>query len=616
MPAATIARATRPPGTFVPIKDRGGLPPIRGQASAAPKPSGTQSTDTQSMMSVIRPSARDRWMQGILSYYTPAIVETTVRSALAGNLFAQWLMFDLMEQTWPRLSSNLNQLKDAVIALDRVVEPFKLKGQDASPEAVRRATVIEAALLSMKPRQAYSENGYDRTIYDVLDAVGKGISVLDVDFQSVDMPGLAAIDFEDGGPALNGNIVAPRCTRWVHPRYYGYPPANSYDERLMLNTREVAFNNPDFIASYGKDAPLYVDFPDDKFIISIMKQKSGHPLNASRLRILGFFWAAQNFTWEAFFKTSQIFGNPFLWVNYESGTDTQAVMDMLYNLGTFNKAAFPTGVEIKFEEAMQQGRDNLQKQFIEAGDTICDILILGQSGTNEIGGGAGGGNKTGSFAAHKVMGGLRGEKISAVARAGDEVLNTSIIPALCRKNFGDDSECPTHKMAERDELDPLALAQRDVALHAFLPLSKAQMYQAHKLNPPMTADDTIPVAAVAAPFGGKPGEEGKPGEGNAGDEAGEGEIGDEAMAAGLDPAVGRVSGALRDTVEPMLKRLERINAIEDSATKVDALRKFLKDHGNVAAAMLHDPSLADAVTVEAVSKLVKGMNEKPRKGRA
>ena len=64
----------------------------------------------------------------------------------------------------------------------------------------------------------------------------------------------------------------------------------------------------------------------------------------------------------------------------------------------------------------------------------------------------------------------------------------------------------------------------------------------------------------------------------------------------------------------MLNRLARINKVEDPETRADLLRKFLADHGRVAAAMLHDPALADAVTVEAVSKLVQGMNKAKTKG--
>src|SRR5690349_14350915 len=87
------------------------LPPIR---SPGPPP-GT-------MTRLIRTSARDRWLSGIISYYTPQIVESTARSALSGNLFAQWLMFDLMEQTSPRISKNFNELKDAVVSLDRIFQ--------------------------------------------------------------------------------------------------------------------------------------------------------------------------------------------------------------------------------------------------------------------------------------------------------------------------------------------------------------------------------------------------------------------------------------------------------------------------------------------------------------
>jgi hypothetical protein len=53
---------------------------------------------------------------------------------------------------------------------------------------------------------------------DVLDAWGKGISVQELLWEI--------------RPYEGGSIIAPRASRWVHPRHYGYA---QNDSRLMLS---------------------------------------------------------------------------------------------------------------------------------------------------------------------------------------------------------------------------------------------------------------------------------------------------------------------------------------------------------------------------------------------
>src|SRR5579884_2360167 len=91
-------------------------------AQLQPKP-----TNAVEQPTYILPNARDRWMATNLHYYSPKRVENIARSAMSGNTVAQWQMFDLMEQTWPRLAKNLNELKDAVVDLDWTLQAYAPK---------------------------------------------------------------------------------------------------------------------------------------------------------------------------------------------------------------------------------------------------------------------------------------------------------------------------------------------------------------------------------------------------------------------------------------------------------------------------------------------------------
>lgn len=450
------------------------------------------------MQTFIRPAARDRWMAAYVHYYKPQMVENIARSAMSGNMVSQWLMFDLMEQTWPRLVKNLNELKDGVIGLDWNLQPYAPKGQKPSPEAQRRCAILQQLLGDMQPDMTANENDFDDTLRDVLDAVGKGISVLEIDWQQKDI----RLDLKGTGTATGAQFWVPRATRWIHPRYYGYPPYGVAQDRLMLNTSEVMASNP-----AAKFDTLWVPFPDNRFIVSIIKQKTGHPLNSSMLRILGFFWAAQNFTWEWFINLAQIFGSPIRWATYDSTQKNllNLVSDMLRNMGSQAWGAFPEGTKLELEKGVESARDNPQKILIDMADTIADLMILGQTLTSTQG-------ERGSQSLGKVHKDVRGERITATAGRSAKILNQQFLPAACRLNFGDDTECPKLVPTAKEAKAAIENAQRDQILLSMpgVEMGKEWFYGRHDIPVPEDGEDTIK-GAVNAMMGDEPKPPGEPG---------------------------------------------------------------------------------------------------------
>ena len=65
------------------------------------------------------------------------------------------------------------------------------------------------------------------------------------------------------------------------------------------------------------------------------------------------------------------------------------------------------------------------------------------------------------------------------------------------------------------------------------------------------------------------------------------------------------AAALHETVQPMLDRIAAIEKVADPATRKAMLRKLLKDQPHVAAAMLHDDSLARAIAPAVIKKFVR-----------
>lgn len=386
--------------------------------AAAPKPAAGG-------MPWLVPNAASRWMAAGVAWYTPQQVEYVFRNALGGDLVSQWEMFDLMESTWPELSQCLNELKDSVANMRFEVVPWSLRNEEATPEAERRAKLVDEVLWTLYPRPDADENDLQDTMRDLLDARGKGISVLEIDWET---------RRTSVGPAL-----APRATRWVHPSWYGYENAGS---RLMLRTSASNFNT---LAGFNPQPGAFVPFPDHKFIIGICKNKTGHPLGSALLHVLGFWWAAFNFTADAFFDLAQVFGQPIRWATYDPGMaadDKAKLKTMLEDMGRMSWGMFPEGVQMELKEAMKSASDNPQKVLLDTANKICRLTILRQTLTSDVG-------SSGSRALGDVHERTEAGVTMACSQWTCKTLQ-QLIRAICILNFGDDREMPWLKPCDED----------------------------------------------------------------------------------------------------------------------------------------------------------------------
>jgi len=310
-----------------------------------------------------------------------------------------------------------------------------------------------------------------------MDMVGKGIVVLENLFD--DEAGREVV--VDGKKTT---VRGMRGTRWVHPRYYGFPSIQGERDALMLNTREVAMVNPQFAP---ETTDTWAPFPEHQFLVGIMKRKSGHPLNSSLLRILGFWWAGTNFVWEYFLNFTSLFGTPFRWANYDPNmpeADKAELDSFLANMGAQAWARFPSGTELHLIEAAKSGNQVAHKVWIDEANAICDKLILGQTLTSDQG-------AIGSQALGTVHKDVRDEKVQAVASRTAKVINTQLIPAICLINFGDTTECPFIVPSSKNTGDALVKIQRDQIALAIAPVSKTWFYARHEMPQPEDGEETI-----------------------------------------------------------------------------------------------------------------------------
>ena len=420
---------------------------------------------------MIRPAASVQWLQTSARYYTPSLIESILRLGLAGDLVAQWQLFQLMEDTWPRLNKNLLELKRAVVSMDREILPAATHGGQPHPEAARRARLVEEALLHLRPGADTEENGLAATLFDLLDAWAKGVSVLEIDWRIA--PGSGS------GESL---MFAPRATRWIHPQHYTYlPHAGRLVLRATADTVGHSLVDPRFETDGG------IPFPANKFLIAQARARTGILTGAALLRPLAFWWAAANLTSEWLLNFAQLFGVPFRWATYDPHNPSilPALEQMLSQIGNSGWAAFPEGTRLELKEASKTGTDNPQAYVQTLADRLCDILVLGQTLTTEVG-------ASGSRALGQVHKGVRDEVILSAGAWLDEILSQQLIPAILRLNYGDDRFAPRVQSSPRRPDDALLMARRDqLLLNLGVPLPAGWFYQRHDIPRPTDGESLV-----------------------------------------------------------------------------------------------------------------------------
>lgn len=440
---------------------------LSGPIVQAAAPAETGRVDA--LKQIIRPNVRERWSGLILRGLTPERVDAILRCALSGDIISQWELFDLMEETWPRLRSHLHDVKAAVQCTDFHVEPYKAKDEkEPSEKAKAKAARLHAAMLACQPDVTRDENSFEGALYDLGDAFAKGLCVQEIHWTRGAVDGQAAI--------------LPRAFRWVHPRYYGFSwtQGEDGDDRLML--------------CRDGNQSTWEDFPADKFIIGRFKTKTGHLLGGALLRSLATFWIGANFSYDWALNLAQMFGIPIRWATYEPGNVKllDDIAEMLENLGSAGWGAFPAGTTLELKEAIQRAADNPQAFVMQLADTAADILILGSTLTSDAG-------THGTQALGTVHKSVRDERLDFIARWAAETLNYQFVAPLMRLNFGDNEEDPWLCAQSRMAKDEKAIAERAkiVVKDMGLPVPAQWLYE--YLGIPMPVDGEPVYVAAPAP---------------------------------------------------------------------------------------------------------------------
>lgn len=322
------------------------------------------------------------------------------RQADQGDVTSQMELFEEIEEKDTHIFSQLQTRKLAVTGLDWTIQPAGITDIDKEI-----ADFVENAIKKI-PRLR-------EVMLDIMDAVGKGISVSEIDWE----------------PDKNGNFVIAGI-EWVHSKklFWDYET-----DEMKLCTMEY---------------PEGISLPENKFVVHRYKAKSGYPSRAGILRIVAWMYLFKNYDikdWAAF---CEIYGMPLRLGKYNAAAskeDKEALAEAIINLGADAAGIIPETAEIQFVESNKTTSADIYESFARYCDEQTSKAIVGQTLTADSGGG--------SYAQGKVHADVRHDLTVADAQALAETINECIVQPLVLYNFGPSVDCPVFQFDFKEAED-------------------------------------------------------------------------------------------------------------------------------------------------------------------
>lgn len=377
---------------------------------------------------------------------TPRRLAQIFREAEEGDVMRQMELFEEMEEKDPHLFAQLQTRKLAVTGLDWTIQPA---GKSEFDKQV--ADFVEDQLKQIPKLQ--------EVMLDILDAIGKGISVSEIEWD-VDASG--------------HNVITG--IEWVHPKklFWDYET-----DEMKICTREF---------------PEGISLPENKFIVYRYKAKSGHPSRAGILRILAWMYLFKNYTLKDWVAFCEVYGMPLRLGKYNqaaSEDDKAMLAEAIINLGTDAAGIIPDTAQIEFIESNKVSSAEIYERLSRYCDEQISKAILGQTLTSDSGGG--------SYAQGKVHAEVRHDLTLADAGSLDETIRECIIRPLVLFNFGPDVACPIiqHDCKDPEDLKDTVEIYKTLVCEMGLPIPEQHVYKKFSIPKPEDGE------AVLDPFRGR-----------------------------------------------------------------------------------------------------------------
>ncbi|MES2987669.1 MAG: DUF935 domain-containing protein [Pseudomonadota bacterium] len=348
----------------------------------------------------------------------PMRLANILREADQGDALRYFELAELIEERDSHYAAVLGTRKRSVAQIDVTIEPGGESALD-----IEMADMV---------RQWIDRDELADEMFDILDAIGKGISFTEIIWDT------------------SMGQYRPGRLEWRDPRWFTF---DRMDGRTPLLRGGPTGN--------GEDTPL----DPFKFIQLSIKAKSGLPVRSGIARIAAWNWMFKGFTQRDWAIFAQTFGQPVRVGKFHPGAtkeDRATLFRAVANIAGDCAAIIPEGMMIEFIESANVGAGaDLYEKRANWLDGQTSKAVLGQTGTTDMksGGLGDGGNQ--------VHDRVAGDIEAADCKAAAACLNRDLVRPWIDLEYGPQSSYPRLRIARKKREDLIGLAD---ALAKLVPL--------------------------------------------------------------------------------------------------------------------------------------------------
>ncbi|WP_330925254.1 DUF935 domain-containing protein [Candidatus Sororendozoicomonas aggregata] len=275
----------------------------------------------------------------VASWLTPQRLAAVLRDAIDGDMEDYLVLAEEMEERDLHYASQIRTRKLAVSGLEPVIEAASEDKRDVELAEEIRALIKAPAFSDM--------------LFDLLDGIGKGFSVVEVIW-----------DTRDGR-------FTPKDYQWADPRFFQFDRETGRELRLRDNTAE------------GEALAAY------KYLIHQPRIKSGLPIRNGLARLSAAMYMLKGYTLKDWWAFAEVFGMPIRVGKYgPHATDEEisTLVSAIANIASDAGAAIPESMQMELiETAKGNGGDTLFQNMAQWADSQLSKGILGQTMTADNG---------------------------------------------------------------------------------------------------------------------------------------------------------------------------------------------------------------------------------------
>jgi phage gp29-like protein len=352
-----------------------------------------------------------------------------------------------MEEKDAHLASVLGTRRGAVLSL-----PWSVQAASDDPRDRKAAELVEEALARID---------WEDLLHDLMDAVGKGYSVAEIDWE------------------VSGGLVLPRSVEWVEAKRF------RWDGKVLLLVTD--------------EAPQGIPLPANKFVVHRHKARSGLPSRGGMLRVCAWLYLFKNFAVKDWVAFAEVFGMPLRLGKYDPGAskeDRAALETAVRMLGADAAGVIANTTDIEFvtSDAKGSGSENTFGALTEWCDRGMSKAVLGQTLTTDTTGG------TGTYAAGSVHNQVRHDLRDADAVALVRTLQRDLVRPIVGFNMGWQLPLPRIEADTSEPEDTKAAAETISVLvkDVGLPVAQAYLYERFGIPAPKKGEAVVGAPAPTA----------------------------------------------------------------------------------------------------------------------